>query len=69
MTKNKKEGGIGFKELNLFNLALLAKQPWRLISNQDGIWVKLLKGIYFLHSDFMDAQLRRNPCWGNVHLV
>lgn len=49
LTKNKKEGGIGFKDLQLFNLWLQAKQAWKVVSNQNAFWSKLLKGIYFPH--------------------
>ncbi|CAL9021353.1 unnamed protein product [Prunus brigantina] len=43
----KQEGGMGFCNLQEFNLALLAKQCWRISMEPQSMWVKVLKGRYF----------------------
>lgn len=55
---------MGFKDLNLFNHALLAKQVWRLIQNLNALWVQIVKRIHFPFRDIMDAKLGLNPSWG-----
>lgn len=54
-------GGIGFKDLDCFNQALLAKQGWKLLSQTDSILAKFMKSKYYLHSDFTDALIGSRP--------
>ncbi|CAL1375417.1 unnamed protein product [Linum trigynum] len=63
LTALKHEGGMGFKDFHQFNLALLAKQGWRILNGDQETWVRLLKGLYFLNSDFMNAGKGRKPSW------
>ena len=54
-------GGMGFKKLQQFNLALLAKQGWRLQTNQNSLVYRVLKAKYFPRCDFIEASLGNNP--------
>ncbi|CAN1188858.1 hypothetical protein LINPERHAP2_LOCUS39578, partial [Linum perenne] len=43
----KSEGGLGFRDLHHFNLALLARQGWKIISESESLLSQLLKGGIF----------------------
>lgn len=53
LTAPKEKGGLGFRDLYLFNLAMLARQGWRLITNPDTLCAKVLKAKYFPNSDVL----------------
>ena len=49
---------MGFRDLYQFNLALLAKQGWRLINNPKSLLFRVLKSKYFPHNPFMQAVVK-----------
>ncbi|CAL1384015.1 unnamed protein product [Linum trigynum] len=59
----KQVGGLGFRNFHLFNLALVGKQVWRMLTNPDALWVKLLKGLYFPDRDFLSSRKGRCGSW------
>jgi ribonuclease HI len=48
-------GGMGFKDLILFNQALLAKQAWRLITYPDSLCARVLRAKYFPRGKLLDT--------------
>ncbi|OMO52067.1 reverse transcriptase [Corchorus capsularis] len=58
---SKLDGGLGFRDFEAFNLALLSKQCWRLIHNPDSLCSRILRAKYFPQGDFFKASLGHNP--------
>ena len=63
LCRPKVKGGMGFRDLKAFNLALLAKQGRRIQQNPNSLIHRVLKAKYFAKSSFMDAQVGRNPSY------
>ncbi|XP_065638811.1 uncharacterized protein LOC136071439 [Quercus suber] len=64
----KEKGGMGFRDLKLFNLALLAKQGWRLQTNSSSLFYRVYKAKYFPSCDFIEACLGSQPsfAWRSI---
>ncbi|XP_023879643.1 uncharacterized mitochondrial protein AtMg00310-like [Quercus suber] len=59
----KDRGGLGFRDLKLFNIALLAKQGWRLQTNTSSLFCRVFRAKYFPLGSFVDVYLGRNPSY------
>ena len=47
----KQSEGMGFRDFHEFNLALLARQCWRLITKPNHLWANVIKARYFPNED------------------
>ncbi|XP_019171070.1 PREDICTED: uncharacterized protein LOC109166632 [Ipomoea nil] len=57
----KKYGGLGFKDLRTFNLAMLGKQAWRMLTNTDSLVSRVYRARYYPKHTFYKASLGNNP--------
>ena len=56
LCKSKNQGGIGFKDLALYNDALLAKQTWRLLHDTQSFFHRVFKAKFFPNSMVLEAK-------------
>ncbi|CAL1393624.1 unnamed protein product [Linum trigynum] len=59
----KEEDDLSLRSFREFNLALLAKQSWRLLTNPNSLWGRLLKRMYFPRTNFLSAKKGSRPSW------
>ena len=47
--------GLGYRDLHLFNLAMLARHGWRLLLNQSSLCAQVLRAKYFPSGDLLSV--------------
>ncbi|KAL0433543.1 UNVERIFIED_CONTAM: hypothetical protein Slati_2688600 [Sesamum latifolium] len=63
LCKSKAQGGLGFRQLKEFNLALLAKQAWRVALCPGNILHAVIGQKYFPGATFFEARLGASPSY------
>lgn len=69
MTEKKSGGGLGFRDLNCFNLAMLAKFGWRLLMDNHSLVSRVLKANYYPESLFLEAKDGLNSSWAWLSIL
>ncbi|KAL5544814.1 hypothetical protein UlMin_008598 [Ulmus minor] len=57
LCSHKADGGMGFRDLRMFNKAILAKQAWRIHSQPTSLAARVLQGFYFHRSSFLQVKV------------
>jgi hypothetical protein len=67
--KSKLAGGLGFRDMHLFNKAMLAKQVWRLQTDPNSLLGLSLKAKYYPNTDILHAQQGRysSYAWQSIY--
>ncbi|KAK6141372.1 hypothetical protein DH2020_024889 [Rehmannia glutinosa] len=63
LCRSKASGGLGLRHLKAFNLALLCKQSWRILTCPTSLLAHVFKAKYFPRGDLMTAQIGHRPSW------
>lgn len=60
---HKVHGGMGFKDLSAFNLAMLGKQGWNFLTEPESLVTRIFKARYFPSHTYLTTQLGHNPSY------
>jgi hypothetical protein len=60
MLRPKDYGGVGFRDMRLFNQALLARQAWRLLQHPETLCARILKAKYYPNGFLLDTVFSGN---------
>ena len=59
----KNKGGMGFRDLECFNQAMLSKQVWRLLSEPQSLCAQVLRAKYFPSGDLLNSVLKKGSSY------
>ncbi|CAA7054921.1 unnamed protein product [Microthlaspi erraticum] len=69
LCRQKKDGDLGFRVIEDFNTALLAKQLWRLMDYPESLFARVFKGRYYRNSTPLDNIRSYSPSYGWQSIV
>ena len=71
MMMPKHMGGMGFRDMKLFNQALLARQAWRLVAHPKSLCAHVFKAKYYPYDELIDTifPTDSSPPWKGIEFV
>ncbi|GJT74007.1 hypothetical protein Tco_1033293 [Tanacetum coccineum] len=63
------EGGLGLRNLDVFNIALLTTHIWNIVSNKESLWVRWIHTYKLKGRTIWDIPLQSDLSWGWLKLL
>lgn len=63
LSRCKGQGGLGFRDLDIFSKALLAKQGGKVVYGEQSLFRQIFKGRYFPRASFWQAKVGSQSLW------
>ncbi|KAG6696929.1 hypothetical protein I3842_09G174000 [Carya illinoinensis] len=63
LSQGKNKGGLDLRDFKSFNVAMLAKQGWRILQSPHSLPTQILKQKYFPNGEFLEAKLGYRPSY------
>ncbi|XP_056688215.1 uncharacterized protein [Spinacia oleracea] len=60
---DKKQGGLGFRDVINWNIASIGKYVWAIASKQDNVWIKWVHVVYIKDGDWWDYMPVASASW------
>ncbi|CAA7044064.1 unnamed protein product [Microthlaspi erraticum] len=64
LTRSKRDGGLGFRDIQSYNDAFLAKLSWRILNNPQSLLSRILQGKYCKDHHFLNAPMPSSASHG-----
>ncbi|KAL1226048.1 putative mitochondrial protein [Cardamine amara subsp. amara] len=64
MCRQKEKEGLGFRDIERFNQALLGKQAWRIFDKPSSLLAQILQHRYFRNQSFLNSGVGNRPLYG-----
>ncbi|GKC77531.1 RNA-directed DNA polymerase, eukaryota, reverse transcriptase zinc-binding domain protein [Tanacetum coccineum] len=62
--KFKQKGGLGLKDLGVWNKAMIVKHPWHIVIDKESLWVKWINTEKLKGRNFWEIKEDKNDSWG-----
>ncbi|GJU57981.1 hypothetical protein Tco_1235747 [Tanacetum coccineum] len=65
----KSKGGLGLKDLGVWNKAMIVKHLWHIITNKETLWVKWINTVKLKSRSIWTANEETNDSWGWKNII
>ncbi|XP_021835103.2 uncharacterized protein [Spinacia oleracea] len=60
---DKHTGGLGFRDVQKWNIAFMGKYVWALVKKQDNVWIRWINSVYLKDGDWWEYQPWSTASW------